>query len=84
MTTQDTIRHFIVDELNWQGPRSTLTEDYPLIAEHVIDSLDMMKLVSLIEKQYGFEIQDEELVPGNFSSIADMTRFIESKLNSNG
>jgi acyl carrier protein len=81
MSTQDTIRHFIVDELNWQGPRSNLTEDYPLIAEHVIDSLDMMKLVSLIESKYGFEIKDEELVPGNFSSIADMTRFIESKLD---
>jgi acyl carrier protein len=43
-----------------------------------------MKLVSLIESKYGFEIKDEELVPGNFSSIADMTRFIESKQNSKG
>jgi acyl carrier protein len=79
VTVEDRIRELIVSELRYQGGRDSLTDDFPLIDEHVIDSLDLLKLVSLIEQEFNLEVDDEDLVPSNFGTIGDITRFISAK-----
>lgn len=79
MTTHDRIRELIATELQYNGPRSSLTDDYPLIENQVIDSLDMLKLVSLLEEQFDVDVDDEDLVPDNFGTVGDIARFVDSK-----
>lgn len=52
-----------------------------LIDSHVLDSLDMIRLVSMIERDLGVDIQDEDLVPQNFGTIGRITAFVESRRN---
>ncbi len=70
MISTDRLRDFIVDELRWSGPRGELTDDYPLLENHVIDSLGLFRIVDFLEREYGIEIGDEELVPSNFATLA--------------
>ena len=79
MTTQEKIRNFILDELNWQGSSEELTDDFPLIEKRAVDSVGIFSIVAFLEGEFGIEIQDEELVPDNFSSIGKISALVASK-----
>jgi len=44
-----------------------------------IDSVAIIQLTVLLEKEWGIEIKDEELVIENFSTLPSLNDFIESK-----
>jgi acyl carrier protein len=79
MNTRETIRGFILEDLGWQGSPAELTDDLPLLDAHVLDSLDMLRLVSLIEEKLGVQVRDEDLVLDNFGSIERITGFVDSR-----
>ena len=79
MSIENRLRSFIVDELQWNGRPDELTDDYQLIQRGVVDSLGIFSMVSFVESEYGIEVQDEELVPENFGSIAGIARLVGSK-----
>lgn len=76
-TTTNKLRDFIVHELRWDGPREELTDEYPLLASGVIDSLGLFRIVAYIESEYGIEIDDADLVPSNFGTLAAMSKLVE-------
>jgi acyl carrier protein len=73
--TTDRLRSYIVDELGWRGPE--LTDDYPLLENHVIDSLGLFQLVGFLETEYGVTIDDGELVPEKFATLAAIVELAE-------
>jgi acyl carrier protein len=75
---EDNVRRFIVDELHWDGD-GRLTDDYPLIENHVVDSLGIFQIVSWLESEFGIEVLDEELVPEHFGTIAGIAGLVQSK-----
>jgi acyl carrier protein len=79
VSTEQQIQDLIVDNLDWTGSRDELTDEYPLIERQVIDSLGMLKLISLLEQEFDIEVDDEELVPSNFGTIKDIATFVDSK-----
>ena len=79
MTPADALRGFISRDLPGGRPVAELTDDLPLIREHVIDSLGIFQLVSFVEDEFGVEIPDDEVVLENFETIAALVRFIERK-----
>ena len=79
MNTIEVLRDFVIRELHWNGSGKVLTEEYPLIENHVVDSLGLFSLVSFVEEQFGVEVKDEELVPENFGTLGSIARLIETK-----
>jgi acyl carrier protein len=79
MSTQDRVRSFILDELRFRGSAKDLTDDYPLLEKEVLDSMGIFHVVSYLETEFGIEIDDEDLLPGNFGTIDDIARLVESK-----
>ena len=45
----------------------------------MIDSLSMLKLVSLIEQEFDIEIDDDDVVPDNWRTIKHIAALVESK-----
>lgn len=79
MTIEEQIRQYILTELNWPGRPADLTDDLPLIANGVIDSLGLMSLVTFIEEDLKVEVADEEIIPANFGTLAAIGSLIRSK-----
>jgi acyl carrier protein len=73
------VRGFVVQELQFEGSPTELTEDYPLLEKGVLDSVGILQLVSFLENEYGVEIADEELVPEHFGTLGGVARLVESK-----
>jgi acyl carrier protein len=77
MTTTDRLRNFIVDELGWRGP--TLTDDFPLLGNRVIDSLGLFRVVAFLETEYGVTIADQDLVPAKFATLETIARLVDQQ-----
>jgi len=46
----------------------------------VIDSLGILELVEFVEARFGFRIPDDELLPENLDSVANITRYLSVKV----
>ena len=77
--TAERIKELMVENLTYSGSWSEVDEDYPLLAKHVIDSLGMLKLVSLIEEEFDVEIDDDDVVPDNWKTIRDIAALVAAK-----
>jgi hypothetical protein len=47
--------------------------------QSLIDSTGVLELVAFLEEQYGFKIEDDELVPENLDSVNRIAQFVERK-----
>ncbi len=57
-----------------------LAKDQSLLDSGVIDSTGVLELVNFLEENFGFSVNDEELVPDNLDSIDNITAFVRKKL----
>lgn len=54
-------------------------DDDSFLQTGIIDSTGMMELVAFLERQFGIKIADEELVPENLDSLANVCQFVSRK-----
>ena len=80
----DTIRAFIETEMAAPGPRVTLSPSDSLIEKGIVDSLGVQRLIAYLEKEFGLQIADTEIVPENFETISSVVQFINVKLGAKG
>lgn len=79
MASEERIKELMASNLKWSGAWDEVGQDYPLLEKQVLDSLDMIKLISLLEEEFDVEIEDEDVVPRNFGTIGDIAALVESK-----
>jgi acyl carrier protein len=75
----DKLRSLITDII-LAGRQVEFADDDDLFSGKILDSLDMVQLVSLLEDTFAFKIQVSELIPDNFNSIAKMSAYVGRKL----
>jgi acyl carrier protein len=51
-----------------------------LVGSGAIDSLGVLELVEFIETRFGLRIPENELLPENLDSVANITRYLSDKL----
>lgn len=50
----------------------------PLL-DGVLDSVDVLRLVVFVEERYALTIDDDDLVPENFATVAALANLLRSK-----
>lgn len=56
-----------------------LKDDTSFLENGIIDSTGILELVAFLEETYGFQVEDEELIPENLDSIANVTAYVQRK-----
>lgn len=64
-----TIREYISEQVLYDRPNLELSNDFPLIEQGVIDSLQMMQLITFLQQRLGYVVEPAELRLENFESI---------------
>ncbi|MCB2230481.1 acyl carrier protein [bacterium] len=78
-TVRQEIRAFIY-ETYFFGDESEQFEDTDSFMEQgIIDSTGVLELTSFLEEKYGVTVEDDEMVPANLDSVANLISFIERK-----
>jgi acyl carrier protein len=83
MVLRDELRQFVTDNFMFGKPYKGFADDDSFIERGIIDSTAVMELVAFLEERYRIKLQDRELIPDNFDSIAKLARFVASRLQPN-
>jgi acyl carrier protein len=68
------LRRFIAESFLSDGRAHGLQDDTDLFA--LLDSLQVLRLVVMLETTYGFKVSDGELAPENLSTIERIAQFV--------
>lgn len=72
------VRNFIVDNLFF-GEDNGLEENTSFLENSIIDSTGILELVTFLEETFGIEVEDEEMIPENLDSIANVVQYLTKK-----
>lgn len=72
---EEKVKAFLIDDLEVEEDK--IRDDAKLKADLGIDSLDFVDIVVLVEKKFGFKIQQAEMM--NVDTLAKFYDYIESK-----
>lgn len=73
------LREFITANY-YVAPTTKLDEVDSFLGTGILDSTGVLELVTFVEGTFGVQVDDEELVPENFDSLAALGAFVERKL----
>ena len=77
MSVEAAVRTFLTNELGKDA--SQVGADDSLLESGTIDSMGVLQLVAFLETTYGIKIDDDDLMPDNFDTIAAIASFIERR-----
>lgn len=72
------IRQFIIENFIFEE-NSSLNGETSFLESGIIDSTGILELVSFLEENFGISVADEELVPENLDSIANVVAYLGRK-----
>jgi acyl carrier protein len=72
------IKNFIRTELIYDDEKD-FDENTNLIERGIVDSMSLVRLISFIEENCEIPVQDEDIVPENFSSLNKISSFITER-----
>lgn len=77
-TIRDEVRSFIINRFLF-GDGEKIADSTSLLEQHVVDSTGVMEIVAFIEKTFGIQVEDYELIPENLDSIEEISKFVAMK-----
>ena len=77
-TARQQIRNYIVENFLF-GDDNGLTDTDSFLESGIVDSTGILELVSFIESAFPLKVDDDELIPENLDSIANLLAFITRK-----
>jgi acyl carrier protein len=78
------IRTFVNENFILSKEGEPLDDSVSFLESGIVDSTGMLEIIEFLEERFGFAVEDDELVPENLDSIANLTRFVQSKINKPG
>jgi acyl carrier protein len=79
MSVQTQIRHYILENFLYTSDESKLGDSDSFLEHGIVDSTGILELLMFVEEAFGFEVDDEEVLPDNFDSVERLTRYVEQK-----
>ncbi len=79
MNVRDKVCEYIIENFLFGDAEPLADDEMSLLDEGVIDSVGVMELVAFLESDFGISVGDEELVPDNLDSVANLVVFIGRK-----
>lgn len=70
------VEHFILSEIMTGSAIDAIAPDADLLATGIVDSHGVMQLVAFLRERYGVTVQDDDLTPENFATIAAIDAFV--------
>jgi acyl carrier protein len=74
-----TVRELLAEVVGSQVVQGIADDDH-LFERMLLDSLQLITLVSSLEERFRVVVAPEDLVPENFESIEDIAEFVTSKI----
>jgi acyl carrier protein len=77
MRHAEAITRFVIDEFLPDVDPGDLKADHDLLADGVVDSLGLLKLIAWVEDTFDVAVDDDALDPANFRTVEAINAFVE-------
>jgi len=79
MGARERVRRYLFDHFIHDMVDDDLGDDDSFLDQGILDSTGVLELVTFLEETFDIIIEDEELVPENLDSVANLVAFIQRK-----
>jgi acyl carrier protein len=76
---ENVIRAYIAREVLFSGDEYPYADATSFLDEGVVDSMNVLQIVTFVEQRFCIRVSDDEIVPGNFDSVAALAAYVRSK-----
>jgi len=73
------VRTYLLENFLLGGTADDIKDETSFMGNHILDSTGFIELISHLEEQFGIRIEDDEMVPENLDSLANIERFVSGK-----
>jgi len=73
------IERFIVDNYLYREGADSIGRHDSFLAKGIIDSMGIMELIAFLEETFAIRVADEEMIPDNLDSIAQLSAYVQRK-----
>jgi acyl carrier protein len=73
------VRKFLVENFLFGAGADSLSDDTSFLSAGLIDSTGVLELVFFLENTYGIKVADEEMLPDNLDSVAQVAAYVHRK-----
>ncbi len=75
------IRQFVVENFLMGDASSMLNDGESFLETGTIDSTGVLEVVTFLEANFGFKVEDRELLPENIDSVNNQVKYVLRKQN---
>lgn len=79
MDVIEELEKYLLKEVAVETGRESLLPEDDLLMQGIIDSLGIVQLTAFMEKKFGIQVLDDEMVPDNFQTLKALSGFVEKK-----
>lgn len=79
MSIEDKIRDYILENFLFTDDQSALSSTDSFLEKGLVDSTGILEIMTFIEDEYGFSVEDDEMIPENLDSVVNIVKFIGKK-----
>jgi acyl carrier protein len=77
---EEMIREYIAENFLFSNNGYPYADDVSFLNEGIVDSMNVLELVMFVEKEFGTQVEDADIVPDNFDSISRLATFVRRKV----
>jgi acyl carrier protein len=78
MEIKEKVKTFIRESFLFDST-AQLEDGDSLLEKGIIDSTGVLELVLYLEEEFGIKIEDEEIIPENLDSVANIEKLLQGK-----
>lgn len=77
---KDRLKEFLLQNFLLGKGASALKDDQSFLDSGIVDSTGVLEFVNFLQETWSINVEDAELLPENFDSLNNLTRFVTGKL----
>jgi acyl carrier protein len=74
------VREYIAQSILFSSNGYPYPDEASFLESGIVDSMNVMEIVTFTEKAFGIKVRDAEIVPANFDSVSNISQYIQRKL----
>ncbi|MDT8340390.1 MAG: acyl carrier protein [Longimicrobiales bacterium] len=79
MSIETRLRRYILENFLFTEDEEALSNSDSFLERGIVDSTGIMEVIFFVEEEFGFSVEDEEMVPENLDSIDALVAFVGRK-----
>lgn len=79
MELEKKIKGYILENYLFTDDESQLASEDSLLERGIIDSTGILEVIMFLEDEFGVKVDDDEMVPENLDSVANLVAFVQRK-----